>query len=65
MDGPFDPQGNVVSKDKVGHGIDAPGLVDGYENPVDKEAHRKALLRLDCILLPALTVIYFLNFLDR
>jgi hypothetical protein len=31
----------------------------------DRTIHRKALLKLDLILLTTVTVIYFLNFLDR
>jgi len=31
----------------------------------DGAIHRKALLKLDLILLTTVTVIYFLNFLDR
>jgi hypothetical protein len=32
---------------------------------LDSALHRKALLKLDLILLTTVTVIYFLNFLDR
>lgn len=32
---------------------------------LDRAIHRKALLKLDLILLTTVTVIYFLNFLDR
>jgi hypothetical protein len=32
---------------------------------LDLVLHRKALLKLDLILLTTVTVIYFLNFLDR
>jgi hypothetical protein len=32
---------------------------------IDRAIHRKALLKLDLILLTTVTVIYFLNFLDR
>jgi hypothetical protein len=31
----------------------------------DKEAFRKAMFKLDCCFLPAVTMIYFLSFLDR
>jgi len=35
------------------------------ENQHDRTIHRKALLKLDLILLTTVTIIYFLNFLDR
>ncbi|KLT43441.1 MFS general substrate transporter [Cutaneotrichosporon oleaginosum] len=31
----------------------------------DKEAFRRAMFKLDCLFLPAVTLIYFLSFLDR
>jgi len=35
------------------------------DDQLDRAIHRKALLKLDLILLTTVTVIYFLNFLDR
>lgn len=38
---------------------------DRSDVQLDRAIHRKALLKLDLILLTTVTVIYFLNFLDR
>lgn len=45
------------------------GVVNGTNGlsnrEVDQAVFRRALLKLDLFLLPAVTFIYFLNFLDR
>lgn len=41
--------------------VEDPSVLPGF----DEKALKKALLKLDCYLLPVATVIYFLNFLDR
>ncbi|BEJ10861.1 hypothetical protein CspHIS471_0102830 [Cutaneotrichosporon sp. HIS471] len=42
----------------------APEVRDEFPEP-DKEVFRKAMFKLDCAFLPAVTLIYFLSFLDR
>lgn len=39
--------------------------ISGHQQPVDQQALKRALLKLDVCLLPVATLIYFLNFLDR
>jgi hypothetical protein len=47
-------------------GVVSPGDHGGLShNTVDKAVFRRALMKLDLFLLPAVTFIYFLNFLDR
>jgi hypothetical protein len=69
MDGALDPQGNVASKDKLGNNNQdslAIGGLNSYErDPENRATHKSALFKLDFILLPTITLIYFLNFLDR
>jgi hypothetical protein len=45
-------------------GVIAPAMTVGTKN-IDGAVFRRALLKLDLFLLPAVTFIYFLNFLDR
>ncbi len=60
MDGPTD-----LPKDHKGVNDDGTVSPGGFGNDIDKVVFRRALLKLDMFLLPAVTFIYFLNFLDR
>jgi hypothetical protein len=51
------PTSDTLPSKEIGPGRD--------DNQLDRTIHRKALLKLDLILLTTVTVIYFLNFLDR
>lgn len=42
----------------------APGY-SGRDVTINPKVHKRALLKLDLILLSTVTLIYFLNFLDR
>jgi hypothetical protein len=51
------PTSDTLPSKAIGPGRD--------DDQIDRTIHRKALLKLDLILLTTVTVIYFLNFLDR
>jgi hypothetical protein len=50
-------QGPVDPKQEIGP--------SSYDAQPDSAIHRRALFKLDLVLLSTVTIIYFLNFLDR
>lgn len=50
-----------TEKDKLDHEL---ALVGASKPLPDPRALKRAMLKLDCVFLPALTLVWFLNFLD-